>query len=562
MFKSKFFNWLGTFAIVAFLIMVVNVSEVNATEVVDGIDDQIVVNEQQETDATEVEEEPEVGGTPLEDDELLGDDAEDTPVYEGWIQLEGEWYYYGKDGAEYTGWLKSGKDWYYIYESHMVYDTEWYEIDGKLYAFDKNGVMRTGWDLDEGEGYYENGYKDEETGNWVGTDWVDDPWSEWYYYGSDGAMVTGWQKIGKDWYYFGEYGTMYADGIHHIGGVWNEETEEYDGGAEYAFKASGAMITGWYEEKHEGYYENGYEDEETGNWVGTDWVDDPWSIWYYFKSNGMHRGWLQLGKTWYYFDEDGWMLNDCIQNIGGVWNEETEEYEGGAEYAFKASGAMVTGWYEDKWYDEEYDEYWSDWYYFKSSGEMHYGWLQIGKTWYFLDYEYGYMYADTVTQIAEGWIDGIGEVGGEWFYGFKANGAMVTGWYENKWYDEDEEEWYSDWYYFKSSGKAYNGWLKSGGKWYYLEDGYMYSEGVWEVDGVLYGFNPNGTLASGWVYDTCYEEWYYANKDGVVNKTGWIKDGSTWYYVEDGWMYYGDIYTIDGIDHEFDINGKWLGEVA
>ena len=52
---------------------------------------------------------------------------------------------------------------------------------------------------------------------------------------------------------------------HNIGGVWNEETEEYDGAVEDDFKESGAMITGWYEEKHEGYYENGI--MYTDGWV-------------------------------------------------------------------------------------------------------------------------------------------------------------------------------------------------------------------------------------------------------------------------------------------------------
>ena len=64
----------------------------------------------------------------------------------------------------------------------------------------------------------------------------DDPFCSgdvWYYFGADGTMKTGWQKIGSQWYYF-------DDGAMKTG--WLEDGESW-----YWFDSDGIMATGWAE---------------------------------------------------------------------------------------------------------------------------------------------------------------------------------------------------------------------------------------------------------------------------------------------------------------------------
>ena len=56
------------------------------------------------------------------------------------------------------------------------------------------------------------------------------PFDQWYYLGSDGYMVKGWQKINGKTYFFNRYGVM-KTGWQKIDGKW------------YYFNASGAMRT-------------------------------------------------------------------------------------------------------------------------------------------------------------------------------------------------------------------------------------------------------------------------------------------------------------------------------
>lgn len=63
------------------------------------------------------------------------------------------------------------------------------------------------------------------------------------------------------------------------------------------------------------------------------------------------------------------------------------------------------------------------------------------------------------------------------------------------------------WSYYKEGIKV-NGWLSSGGSWYYL--------------------NSSGTMLTGWLSDG--DSWYYLKSNGAM-ATGWISDGGLWYYL-------------------------------
>lgn len=121
-----------------------------------------------------------------------------------------------------TGLVNDGSGWKFYYEDgtvEAVSDVKWVEdqngkrlmvygdptsstmcpINGKLYLFNDNGYMHTGWfqssqydSLNPVTGERKRALSD-----------------SWYYFGADGAGVTGWQQIDGKWYYFGPDSIMY-----------------------------------------------------------------------------------------------------------------------------------------------------------------------------------------------------------------------------------------------------------------------------------------------------------------------------------------------------------------
>lgn len=71
------------------------------------------------------------------------------------------------------------------------------------------------------------------------------------------------------------------------------------------------------------------------------------------------------------------------------------------------------------------------------------------------------------------------------------------------------------WYYATSDGKAYTGWLRQGGAWYWLDPStHAMATGFHECNGSLYWFNASGAMATGWVLDG--GTWYYATGSGAL----------------------------------------------
>ena len=72
------------------------------------------------------------------------------------------------------------------------------------------------------------------------------------------------------------------------------------------------------------------------------------------------------------------------------------------------------------------------------------------------------------------------------------------------------------WYYATSDGKAYTGWLRQGGAWYWLDPdaGGVMATGLHECNGSMYWFNASGVMATGWVLDG--GTWYYATGSGAL----------------------------------------------
>lgn len=90
------------------------------------------------------------------------------------------------------------------------------------------------------------------------------------------------------------------------------------------------------------------------------------------------------------------------------------------------------------------------------------------------------------------------------------------------------------WYYFTNpNAKPATGWVKSGGKWYWMQpekNGAM-ATSTWITDqGKRYYVNASGVMVKGWI--KLGDGWYYANKSGTQQMNGWVKSGSKWYWLQ------------------------------
>lgn len=421
----------------------------------------------------------------------------------GWFKIDfggyEEWFYADSSGALQAGWKEIGGKWYYFEpDYYYMYSNGRFDIKAKTYYFAKSGAMLTGW--------ISNTYTYED-----GT-----TYREWYYAGSDGALVEGWKKINGKWYYFGYYYQMYSDGVRYIDGK------------PYYFYPNGELGTGWIKKTY--FYDSGYS----------------FSEWYYANSSGvLQTGWQKINGSWYYFSEYGfYMYSEGQYTIAGQ------------PYAFDENGRMITGWgkvtrnYGDGYVDET-------WYLADGSGILKKGWQQIGNAWYYLDPEYYYMH--TGYSVIDGKV-----------YMFNGSGVWTTkpGWLEVKYPNG------SSWYYLDASGQPVKGWKKLGGVWYFFNSysGEMASNGVQYVydentgESQFYAFAKNGALisGSGWqqfTYPNGASNWVYTNNGELL--TGWQKINGTWYYFYDpyGYMATGDV-VVDGKISRFTSGGAWIGYVT
>ena len=390
------------------------------------------------------------------------------------------------NAESYTeGWQQGSKGWWYQFEDGSYAKGDWYTVEDdeeKAYLFDENGWLTTGWHYN----YFED---------WEG--------GYWYYSDNSGVLQKGWQKINGSWYYFDKYDyNMYS---------WRNSIETADGEyTTYWFTPSGEMVAGWYNYNPSSTY---------GDWV-------------YTNSDGSaYDGWLSYNGN-YYFLEQGQMDTSSIINkyqkedgstYYSTWRHDSEDKKVEAYYVGR-DGKMVTGWeYMD--YEDATGNTWNEWHYADSNGIVKADWVSgANGAWYFTDSngvmlrdrlaylgDFSSAYCDKISENApvapkyDDYRDADGYIDWEKYdaanakyqkenrayrnahtYIFDADGKMVTGWYGSK------DTYGTRWYYANSDGTAYQGWLKSGGKYYYIDGGvmltntmtpdgyYVNADGVWQ----------------------------------------------------------------------------------
>ena len=101
-----------------------------------------------------------------------------------------------------------------------------------------------------------------------------------------------------------------------------------------------------------------------------------------------------------------------------------------------------------------------------------------------------------------------------------------------------------------------NGWVRDGDYWCYYNNGLLYRNGRYIIDGDYYAFDKDGHMVTGWYKQTAgdYETfWYYFDSNGK-GYNGWLELGKNKYYCKDSWAYSGTIFVIDGASYAFDDN--------
>ena len=160
------------------------------------------------------------------------------------------------------------------------------------------------------------------------------------------------------------------------------------------------------------------------------------------------------------------------RHADGSYTTNGWEVINGAWYYFDGAGWMVTGWLKLS----------GTWYYLTGSGAMATGWIQTGGTWYYMNTS-GAMVTDT--WIGNNYVDGSGA----WIPGKVMWMPMVYGISQQR---------------LELTG------VQNNGRWLYVQEDGSYAKSTWKtIDGKEYYFGADGYMV-----------------------TGWLKQGSTWYYLK------------------------------
>ena len=311
---------------------------------------------------------------------------------------------------------------------------------------------------------------------------------------SDALAAQGWIKTGNAWYFYNQNGTLTRNAW--VGNYW--------------LGADGKMVTN-------AWVDNGrYYVDANGAWVkGAQKPAAP------KPTVAQKQGWVQSGGAWYYYYQGNVVRNAWIGSywLGADGKMATSAWVDGGRYYVGANGV----WDKNAKKQEAVKPVAP-----KPAEVKRQGWVKEGNTWYY--YENG-------TLARNKWISSTYWVG--------ADGKMATSsWVDNgRYYVGINGAWVKD----AKKPKAVKpvekkqGWVKEVNAWYFYYQGQI-TKNAWVGS---YWLGADGKMAtSSWVDNGRY----YVGANGVWDKNakkqevpkpvekkqGWVKEGNTWYYYENG----------------------------
>ena len=214
------------------------------------------------------------------------------------------------------------------------------------------------------------------------------------------------------------------------------------------------------------------------------------------------QGWVKSGNTWYFYNQNGTLAkNSWAGNywLGADGKMATNSWVDNGRYYVDGNGAWVKGAHRQAEVKKQ-------------------GWVQNGSAW-------NYYHQGNIVRNA--WI-------GSYWLG--ADGRMATSsWVDNgRYYVDGNGVWVRN---AQKPVEKKHGWIKEGSAWYYYETGAL-ARNKW-ISG-KYWLGADGKMAtSSWVDNGHYYVdgngvWVRNAQKPVEKKHGWIKEGSAWYYYENG----------------------------
>ena len=303
---------------------------------------------------------------------------------------------------------------------------------------------------------------------------------------SDVLAAQGWVKTGNTWYFYNQNGTLARNawaGNYWLGADGRMATNAWVDGGRYYVGSNGLWVKG---------------------------AQKPAAA----KPEVKKQGWVQNGSAWNYYYQGNIVRNAWIGSywLGADGRMATNSWVDGGRYYVGSNGVW------DKTVKKQETP--------KPEVKKN-GWVKEGNTWY---------YFDNGTLARNKWISSTYWVG--------ADGKMAT----SSWVDGGR-------YYVGSNGawvkdakkpeaakpvEKKQGWVKEGNAWYFFYQGQI-TKNAWVGS---YWLGSDGKMAtSSWVDNGRY----YVGANGLwdknakkqevkseVKKNGWIKEGNTWYYYENG----------------------------
>ena len=303
---------------------------------------------------------------------------------------------------------------------------------------------------------------------------------------SDVLAAQGWVKTGNTWYFYNQNGTLARNswaGNYWLGADGRMATNAWVDGGRYYVGSNGLWVKG---------------------------AQKPAAA----KPEVKKQGWIQNGSAWNYYYQGNIVRNAWIGSywLGADGRMATSSWIDGGRYYVGANGVW------DKTVKKQEAP--------KPEVKKN-GWVKEGNTWYY--YENGALarnkwISNTYWVGADGkmatssWVDG-----GRYYVG--ANGAWVK--------DAKKPE-------AAKPVEKKQGWVKEGDAWYFYYQGQI-TRNAWIGS---YWLGSDGKMAtSSWVDNGRY----YVGANGLwdksakkqevkseVKKNGWMKEGSAWYYYENG----------------------------
>ena len=303
---------------------------------------------------------------------------------------------------------------------------------------------------------------------------------------SDVLAAQGWVKTGNAWYFYNQNGTLARN-------TWS---------GNYWLGADGRMVTNAWVDGGRHYVGS------NGLWVKG--AQKPAAT----KPEVKKQGWVQNGSAWNYYYQGNIVRNAWIGSywLGADGRMATSSWVDNGRYYVGANGVL------DKTVKKQETP--------KPEVKKN-GWVKEGSTWY---------YFENGTLARNKWISSTYWVG--------ADGKMAT----SSWVDGGR-------YYVGANGawvkdakkpeavkpvEKKQGWVKEGDAWYFYYQGQI-TRNAWVGS---YWLGSDGKMVtSSWVDNGRY----YVGANGLldksakkqevkseVKKNGWVKEGSAWYYYENG----------------------------